>query len=445
MSQTSPLHESPIAYASLRDFDTNSFARRMRRLLVRQLVSVAIGVALLVAFVGLFSLFYLGPLSAVMGLLACFLFTAIAAGCLRSARRQRAMLALSYCEQGARLHAPLPDFLRAVAMNESRSISRRLIAIAETLEATAPLGSAIASELPELPPRVGELLRAAEWNGTLQPTLARLMRDEEPLDADQASRGPMSGAYLAITMLALALPANLILIFVVPKLTMIFRDFGVGMPSVWARVMSLDPITGLVIGIVMIVLTLAIVIGTLANNARWIFYRRRAYDRPLKGIVDRVLWYTPLIGSEIRDRDWSDVCQGLADGLDQHRPLDIVLRETAAADHLNGVTATRIDAWLMGVARGERLSTAARSAFVPQVICGMIGANAVSSDSLAPAFAFLARYYRGRALRRGAWLSAAAIPTMTLACGAIVAAFALSLWVPLARLIDLSNPYRMGL
>lgn len=380
-----------------------------------------------------------------MGVFACFLFTAVAAGCLRTARHRRAMLVLSYCEQGARLHAPLPEFLRAVAMNESRSISQRLIAIAETLEATAPLGSAIASELPELPPRVGELLRAAEWNGTLQPKLARLMRDEEPLNADQAARGPMSGAYLAVTMLALALPANLILFFVVPKLTEIYRGFGVRMPSIWLKAITLDPTTWLAVVLLMIVVALAIIVGTLANNARWIFFRRRTYDRPLKGLVDVVLWYTPLVGSEIRDRDWSDVCQGVADGLEQHRPLDIVLRETAAAGHLNGVTATRIDAWLMGVARGERLSAAARSAFVPRVICGMIGATAVSSDLLSPAFAFLARYYRGRAMQRGMWLSAAAIPAMTLACGAIVAAFALSLWVPLTRLIDLSNPYRMGL
>ena len=444
MSQTSS-HESTIAYASLRDFETHSFVRQVRRFIVRQIVRLSIGIGLLAGFVGLFLLLNLGPLSGVMGLLACFLFTAVAAGCLRSARHRRAMLVLSYCEQGARLHAPLPDFLRAVAMNESRGMSRRLVAIAETLEATAPLGSAIASELPELPPRAGELLRAAEWRSTLRPTLARLIREEQPVNADEAARGPIGGAYLAIMMLALALPANMILIFVAPKFADIFRDFGVPMPRIWTQAMSFDPTAWLITSLLIIAAAVAVLATTLATNARWIFFRRRVYDRPLQSFFDRLLWHTPLVGSEIRDRDWADVCQGVADGLEHHRPLDIVLRETAAGQHLNGVTATRIDHWLQGVSRGEQLSAAARSAFVPRVICGMIGTTAVASVSLGPAFTFLAGYYRGRASQRGAWVAAAAIPVMTLICGALVAAFALTLWVPLARLIDITNPYKMGL
>lgn len=432
-----------IGYASLHDFHMTSTSLRLRKLLVRQIVRAAIGVGLLFLFVGFFAVLQLGPASIAVGTLTCFLSTAIAAGCLRAARRQRAMLVLSYCEQGARLAAPLPDFLRAIAMNETRRTSRRLISIAEMLEAPTSLGSAIESELPELPLRFGEVLRAAESSGTLTPTLARLMRDAVPPTVDRSSRGPMSGAYIAITLPALGLPAFLLLIFVLPKLAQIYRDFGMPMPTLWATVMTLSPTAFYAVSGTFVAVTVLVILTTLANNARWIFFRRHEYDRPLKPLIDRALFHLPIVGSAIRDRDWADVCQTLADGIAMHRPLDVMLREAAAQRHLNSVTATRIDSWLGRIVRGETLSKAARLSLVPGVVCGMIGE--ARGDSLAPAFAFLARHYRGRGAQRGAWLAAAAIPVMTLMCGAIVAVFATSLWLPMTRLIDATNPYPMGL
>lgn len=420
-------------------------SRRIRRLLSRAMSRALAGLGLLLVFVAIFQLVLRGPMTGAIAVIACLLSTAVAAGCLRAARRQRAMIILAYCEQGARLHAPLPDFLRAVAANESPLTAQRLIAIAITLEAPASLGSAIASELPELPLRFGELLRAAESSGTLVATLTRILREDEPENVDGSVHGSMAGAYLAITLLALAFPANLILFFVMPKMAAIFRDFGLKLPWTWSVPFALGPNGYEVLMAGMIFLTIVILILVLTRHAEGIFFRRREYDRPFRHISDRIRWHLPIVGAGIRDRDWADVCQSIADGLEQHRPIEVMLGEAVATQHLNDVTATRVDRWRIEVTRGEPLAKAARDAHVPRVISGLIGESALASDALAPVFSFLARHYRAKSVQRGAWLSAAAMPALTLACGALVVAFALFLWIPMTHLIDAVIPYPMGL
>lgn len=445
MNQPSANQPPMMGYASLSDFRTLSVARRLRRLMLRQLILIAIGLGLLVVFVGLFLLLMLSPLMAGLGLIACLFVTAVAGGCFRAARRQRATVILSYCEQGIRLHAPLPEFLRAIAYNESPRTARRLLAIVETLEAPASLGSAIASELPELPLRYGELLRVAESSGTVVPTITRLVREDEPIDPEASARGSMTGAYIAITFLAVTTLVALLAVFVMPKLAQISYDFGIPLPwmSGYRSAMGYD--ATLVVFVALIVLAIVIVMRALSRNVEGIFFRRREHDRPFRAVTDRVLWHLPIVGGGIRDRDWGDICQVLADGLTEYRPLDAMLREAAGTQHLNDVSATRMERWLIGVARGMTASAAARAAGVPSTIWGMIGQTKMSADALAPIFAFLARHYRARDTRRSAWIAAAAVPAVTLVAGAIVAGVGLFLWIPLTRVLDAAMPYRVGL
>jgi type II secretory pathway component PulF len=229
-----------------------------------------------------------------------------------------------------------------------------------------------------------------------------------------------------------------------PKLAQIYRDFGMRTPPAWNVLNRLNPLLGSALLIATALAATLIILGVLGRNARWIFFRRLEHDRPLRAISDRLLWCTPVFGSQARDRDLADVCQALADGLDHQRPFDTLLRE-AASPHLNEVTLGRLEEWSRLLVQGEPLSQAARGAWMPGLICGLIGNASRSSDSLAPTFAFLARHYHRRSVQRGAWLSAAVMPAVTLMCGAVVTFCALTLWVPLCAIIDATLPYQTRL
>lgn len=433
-----------IAYASVGDVSVQTFRRRLLRSMLRGSLASILAIALLVAFVGLFQLFHLGPLTAGMGMITCAIVTTIAAGSIRAARRQRAITILTYCEQGIRLAMPLPEFLSAVAMNESRRMSRRLHAIVRTLLSPASLSDALDGELVELPRRVRELLRTAEVNGTLGPTLRRLLDESPTRSPETDDPAVMPLAYVAVMAAFITIPIVMIAIFVMPKFAEIFRDFGAPAPWTWKFFAVLSEPVMLTVGLVTIAIGFMLLLSVLKRNARWIFFRRAEADRPLKQYSDRLLRLVPFAGRQIGDRDWADVCQVIAEGLDQQRPLDAVLRE-ATSPHLNVATIERLDRWGAHLRAGDGLSGAARAAGVPTLVSGLIGNSGIASDTLAPTFAFLARHYRGRVASRGAWLRAAVMPVVTIIAGACVLFVALLIWTPLCALIDATLPYPLRL
>ena len=66
----------------------------------------------------------------------------------------------------------------------------------------------------------------------------------------------------------------------------------------------------------------------------------------------------------------------------------------------------------------------------------------VDGDAMAETFAFLARYYRGRFSRVIEIIRGATIPLMVFAFAVPVAWLAISLMLPMAKLIDTVGPYR---
>ena len=153
--------------------------------------------------------------------------------------------------------------------------------------------------------------------------------------------------------------------------------------------------------------------------------------------MDRVIWFTPVLGRLARDRGLADALHAIADALEAARPASDALRE-AELPHLNVVLRDRLAGWAQFVNEGEGFVNAARRAGMPRLVVGLLATS--QPADLVSALRFLASYYHARFSRLTLLLSAAAGPMLALVFGAIVAAVALGIFVPMTRLADSIQP-----
>ena len=138
----------------------------------------------------------------------------------------------------------------------------------------------------------------------------------------------------------------------------------------------------------------------------------------------------------------ADVCHLLADATEAGMPLDRALVEASDAAG-NRVLQKRIARWAQLISAGAPVSDAARKARMPTLVVGMLS-TAQQTASMPQVFAFLARYYEGRHATASALAQSAAVPIMVLILAAFVGTFALSLFLPLIKMIDfLAKPMRL--
>lgn len=382
------------------------------------------------------------PFAAVASVVFAIVLIVFVGVCLRSLRALRARRVLAYVEQAVRLGVPMPDFLRAAAAAERPPVSRHLVALAGSLAASTRLGDALRSEVPELPLRATGIIRVASDNGTLPAALARLVAEHEPT-AEQAFRRRFPWLYLAVLLLTLPPIVGLLAIFVLPKFAEIMRDFGIPAPAWFGWVGSLhDGQSAAAVGLGTLA-AFAILLLMLVRSFRWVLFRRRDLERPFAFAHDRIAWSLPLVGGVVRDRNYGDVCQAVADGLAAFRPADVAVGE-AALLNLNEVLVDRVRAWRAALAAGHPLGRAARVAGMPGLIADLAG-DAGAPTHAADAFAFLARHYRGRADRTREWLVAFTTPALAIVAGLCVGTIAYGLFDAIQRLIWSAMPHNLGM
>src|SRR5258708_6616321 len=103
---------------------------------------------------------------------------------LHALRRRRALAMLAYVEQAIRLKTPLPEFLAAMALGESRPMSRLLLDLRHLLVGGAMIPEAMHVAVPALPPRAIDLILVGHRNGTLPQSLARILAEERTRTRD---------------------------------------------------------------------------------------------------------------------------------------------------------------------------------------------------------------------------------------------------------------------
>ena len=359
---------------------------------------------------------------------------AICARCVAAYRRRTGALLVGYLEQAVRLNLPLVPLLSAVERGESESLRPRVAALRVTLEQGAPVGEALQTAAPGADPRTVELLTAAERNGALPQALSRLWQDElRAADADRdPGRGATLQAYSLGVMFAIAGLMTMVAVFVMPKYQVIFRDFGIELPRVTRALNDAVATVG-----VPLAGAAALGIVWMLSRALRQLLRQRPAQSPVRSLWDRVVWWTPIAGRLARDRGLGDALHVVADAVEAGRPAPEALAEAQLA-HVNGVLRDRLATWATLVAEGQPLAEAARRARMPGLVAGLI-ATAQPAD-LANALRFLARYYHGRFSRLTLLLRAATAPALALFFGAVVAAVAIGVVLPMVRLIDSIRP-----
>ena len=359
---------------------------------------------------------------------------AICARCAAAYRRRRAGMLVGYLEQAVRLNLPLAGLLAAIERGEPDSMRPRIAALRVTLEQGAPVGEALQTAAPGADPRTVELLTAAERNGALPQALSRLWHDE--MRAADTERDPGRGAALQAYALgivfAIAAITSLIAIFVMPKFHQIFRDYGMKLPAVTLAINR-------AVGAYAAPLAVAAALGILwfvSRALRQLLVPRPARS-PIQNLWDRAAWWTPIVGRLAHDRGLGDALHVVADAVEAGRPAPEALAEAQLA-HVNVVLRDRLARWSTLVHEGERFADAGRCAGMPRLVVGLI-ATAQPAD-LVNALRFLARYYHGRFSRLTLVLRAAAAPVLALLFGAVVAAVALAIVLPMVRLADSIRP-----
>jgi general secretion pathway protein F len=217
-------------------------------------------------------------------------------------------------------------------------------------------------------------------------------------------------------------------IFVFPRFRQIFYDFHIPLPAItrwvlWSGNVIL-PVAPILLLLILFACAVRLRESIRIRPSTWLF----------RGMRDRILWCVPLAHSLIRDRDMTDICSVLADSVELGYPLDEALLRAQQLD-LNFVMRRRLDRWLAAVSAGALPGDAARAARMPALLVGMLGAGNAAPD-LGDVLGFVSRFYASRFMRIRELLRGAYLPIVTLLMGLLVAAVALSLFVPMRELID---------
>jgi type II secretory pathway component PulF len=324
---------------------------------------------------------------------------------LSSARvRQRAMVVLSYVEQAVRLNLPLTKLLAAAEVSEPRWIARRIIRLRERLDAGSSISDALRFAIPGTPPRALALLQAAERMGRVGPELTRLLREEQNRQSTGLSERAFLRSYPVAMILVVVFIVSIIMVFVMPKYMLIFRDFRVTLPPLTLLLVRLtsDPIQLLLFAFAGVIVALAA--QQLRRHLRW----------------------SGPFGFFTASRDLADVCHVLYTESDAGVPLPTAIR--AAADlSISTSLEQKLLNWASAIEAGQRPADAARAAQLPDLVAGLT----TSTEG----FDFLSRYYAGKFSRAMILIRAAGVPVITLCFGVIVAIVALALFLPMIKLI----------
>lgn len=349
----------------------------------------------------------------------------------RNLRRARALAAVNYLEQAARLNLPLPPMLAAAEASEGRAMGRRLSRIRAEIEAGTPVGAALQRAVPGAPRRVLGLVTAGERLGRLPQALGRAIAAERVVTTDRrrAMQAVMLRWYPMLMAVAIGPVFFIVMIFVMPKFERIFQDFGLQLPA--ATVWMVDlwswiqwPLT--VLAIAGLLVACAKMFDDLIPGRRTRLGRFRT--------AHALAWHVPPWRGVTRSRGLADACSVVADALAAGQPADRALADAGEACG-NLLLRGRFLRWGGYASEGMPLADAAQRAGLPALVVGMLR-PARDTAAVTDVFAFLTRYYDARFSTAAALLDGAAIPVMVAIMAFFVLTLALGLFMPLIELIN---------
>jgi type II secretory pathway component PulF len=308
---------------------------------------------------------------------------------------------------------------------------------AYALERGAPVAVVLGS-VPQMPERIIAMVAAAERMGRLPQVLERLLNQRREAITRRIDRGTFYRTYPLVLCIALLCIVSMLMVFVMPKFMVIFRDFGISLPPVTLALMQLSREGGPILLLLLPILFLGLF---LLAASSWFWRSTRGFtETPGGWIADRLPW----IGTMRIHQELGNTMEFIADAVESGRPLDEALNEAAQVT-VNSKLRTQIQHWIAGITSGWTLAEAAKVAEMPPLVCGMLG-TAVQTSDLPPVLRFLGRYYAHRFSRAALLLDSSVLPVLALVMGTLVGWVALSAFMPMAQLADhAARWYPMGM
>jgi type II secretory pathway component PulF len=353
---------------------------------------------------------------------------------LKQSRRSWAVL--SSLEQAVRLNMPLPKMVRAIGAGDlgRGKFSRDMLLAADSIEHGVPV-ACVLSALPRMPQRIIDLVAAAERVGRLPQVLTRLVEQRRSAISRSLASRSFDFVYPLLLFPIFVGVLSFLVVKVLPKFEQICRDFGIPLPVLTRSLLAFTRNGG---ALAVMLVPLALLVLLLSGIVwHWQGPNLGLVERPGAWLANRLPW----IGGMRRNRALGEMLTFTADAVEGGRPITVSLAEAAQACADSGLR-RMLQTWVEGISRGQPIASAAHSAGLPPLVCGMV-ATAVQTPDLAPVLHFLGRHYTARFSRALTLLQASMVPVMAILMGLFVAWLALCILGPMIALVQtVSVPVR---
>jgi len=329
-----------------------------------------------------------------------------------------------------RQNLPLPTALALAAESEGGGARTCLRDLSRLLGQGLPLSEAAAKARLRYSDLTLSLLAAGEKSGQLARALDQVQehlaqKDTPPLVSLRVVLG-----YFLLLMIATSIIVSLVLMLIVPKLGEIFKDFGSAMPALTMSLIAVADwfVQGTPPGWLWMAALLAVI---LYLKFRW---RKRPPPRWVRYVVDRMLWYVPVM----RRATFSD---GMATMLETMRlalrsGMDVTAAAKLASEvRVNSLLRARMKHFAARIENGAAAGVAASEAGLGEVTAVAMAAGQRSSDMDA-ALRYAADYHAALVSRLWIMLRNLAGPLCTLVGATVIGWVVLALFLPVIRLID---------
>ncbi len=270
---------------------------------------------------------------------------------LRSRRIPRSVILLFSQELATLLKAGLPLFQALDVMIERQAhpeFKRSLTAIRDRVKTGSALSDAVRAEGALYPPILAASLVAGERSGSLETVLRRFAQHLRLNEAIKR-KAITASVYPALLLTIMTVLGSVLLLFVVPRFEVFYRDMGGQLPLltrtlVWVARHAQQNV----------VLLVAVIAGLVTAAVTW-------YNRPgSAATLDRLLLHVPLLGHMMRIYATSQLARTLATLLAGGLPLLNAL-EVAAASVGNHAMGRAVEDVTPLVREGKNLTHALES------------------------------------------------------------------------------------
>lgn len=323
--------------------------------------------------------------------------------------------------------AGLPLF-RALEVEKKQTKNPALVEVLDGLLATINQGGTLSDGLEKFsntfPPLVVSMVRAGEESGNLAGTLREIGDNlEKAYKLNRKIRGALM--YPSIVLCAIFLIGALMLVFVVPTLTKIFKDFGTALPASTQFIINVsDSVSAHPL------LFLEITVVVLAG----IFYFFKS--KRMRRTNDRIFLALPAVKNIVREVNTARTCRTLSSllsaGVEMTRAISIT-KDVVQNSYYREV----LDRANIALQKGETLSSVfkAETDLYP-IMVGEMVAVGEETGALTGMLKDIATYYEEEVDAQTKNLSTIVEPVLMIVIGAAVGFFAVSMISPMYGLVS---------